>query len=486
MLVWLVLVYLVLTILIALYAARRVHNSKDFLIAGRSLPLYMNTATVFATWFGAETVLSVSATFSRDGLSGIPADPFGASFSLILFGLLFARVMYRMDLLTIGDYYRQRFGKSIEVITSLSITLSYLGWTSAQLTALGLVFYVLSGGAISLSTGILLGAGIVIFYTLFGGMWSLALTDLIQTIVIVIGLLLIAGFVGDLAGGPSRVIEAARTAGKLDPWPTGDAKAWIAYGAAFLTMALGSIPQQDVFQRVTSARNEKTAVRGTVLGAVAYFCFAFVPMFIAFSAIVIDPSFADLFKSEDEREIQRILPELILNRTPLWAQVMFFGALLSAILSTSSGALLAPTALFTENVLRPFMPRISDRRFLMLLRTVLVLFCAGATAFALNSRSTMYQMIQQAYSVTLVGALVPLAAGVYWRRATVQGALLSIMAGIATWLSCLNLYGDTLVPPQLIGLAAAIAGMLIGSLGPQLFTERRPHSAHLKTDPRTS
>ena len=158
---------------------------------------------MFATWFGAETVLSVSATFARDGLSGVPADPFGASVALMLFAVLFARVLYRMDLLTIGNYYRQRYGKSIEVITSLAITASYLGWTAAQLTALGLMFSVFSGGAVSLNNGIFIAAGIVMLYTLFGGMWSIALTDLVQTAVIVIGLTVIAFLVSDMAGGAS-------------------------------------------------------------------------------------------------------------------------------------------------------------------------------------------------------------------------------------------------------------------------------------------
>ena len=99
-------------------------------MAGRGLPLYMNMATVFATWFGAETVLSVSATFVKDGLGGIPADPFGATFCLVFVALFFARAFYRMDLLTIGDFYKKRYGKGVEVLTSLAVTLSYLGWTS--------------------------------------------------------------------------------------------------------------------------------------------------------------------------------------------------------------------------------------------------------------------------------------------------------------------------------------------------------------------
>ena len=170
----------------------------------------MNMATVFATWFGAETVLSVSATFAKDGLNGVPGDPFGASVCLVLAALLFARLFYRLNLLTIGDFYKVRYGKAVEVLTSGAIVLSYLGWTSAQLTALGLVIHVLSGGAVDLNTAIMIGAGVVVVYTIFGGMWSVAFTDLFQTVVILIGLTLVALLVGDLAGGASQGDRAGR------------------------------------------------------------------------------------------------------------------------------------------------------------------------------------------------------------------------------------------------------------------------------------
>ena len=467
MLIGFVVLYLLVTIAIGLWAARRVHNSKDFLVAGRSLPLYISIATVFATWFGAETVLSVSATFAKDGLGGIVADPFGSSMCLVLVALFFAKAFYRMDLLTIGDFYRKRYNKPVEVITGLAITASYLGWTSAQLTALGLAFSVLSQGALTLSEGIMLGAAIVLGYTIWGGMWSVAITDLFQSVMIVVGLCFIAWLVGDMAGGPGKVIAAASEAGKFEFWPSGDkggAKEWLAFIAAFLTLAIGSIPQQDVFQRVTSAKNEKTAVRGSLLGGLFYFSFAFIPMFIAYAAVVIDPSMVKLFASEDGREVQRILPDLILARTPLWAQVMFFGALLSAILSTASGALLAPTAICTENVLRPFMKNISDRQFMILLRSVLVSFTLAALLFALNSKSTMYEMVQNAYKVTLVGAFVPLAAGIFWRRANNAGAIMSIVLGLVSWIAMEKFGDETIWPPQLVGLAFAILGMLVGSL----------------------
>jgi Na+/proline symporter len=466
MLITSVLAYFAVTIAIGLWAAQRVHNSRDYLVAGRSLPLYMNMATVFATWFGAETVLSVSATFSRDGLGGIVADPFGASFCLFFVALFFARAFYRMDLLTIGDFYHKRYSKSVEVVTSVAITASYLGWTSAQLTALGLVFSVLSGGAISLNTGILIGAAIVLGYTIWGGMWSVALTDLFQTVVILIGLTAVAVLVGAMAGGPHKVISAAYEAGKFEFWPKGGTKEWLWFAAAWMTLAIGSIPQQDVFQRVTSAKDEHTAVRGSLFGGLAYLGFAFVPMFIAYSALVIDPGFGSLFASEDDREIQRILPNLILERTPMWAQVLFFGALLSAILSTSSGALIAPTALFTENVVRPFAPRLGDQQFLLLLRVVLVAFTLAALLFALNSTSTMYEMVQNAYKVTLVSCIVPLAAGIYWKRATVPGAMLAVVFGLLSWGIAELVAAEATVPPQLIGLGFSLIGMILGSLVP--------------------
>ncbi len=469
MLITFVVAYLLVTIAIGLLAARRVHNARDFLVAGRSLPLYMNVATVFATWFGAETVLSVSATFAKDGLNGIAGDPFGASMCLVIAALLFAKLFYRMNLLTIGDFYKQRYGKGVEVLTSVAIVFSYLGWTSAQLTALGLVITTLTGGAVDLNTGILIGAGVVVVYTIFGGMWSIAYTDLFQTIVIVIGLSLVAYLVGDLAGGIGNVVDRAASEGKLTMFPASmDAAAWWAMAGAFFAFAFGSVPQQDVFQRMTSAKDEKTAVRGTMIGGLVYFVFAFVPIFIAYSALTADPTLKELFASDDGRDIQRILPDLILGKMPMWAQIMFFGALLSAILSTASGALLAPTALFTENVLRPFALRMGDRQFLLTLRIILVTFTAGALLFALNSTSTMYEMVQNAYNVTLAGAFVPLVAGAYWKRATTQGALFSILLGIGCWLAASNVAPDAMVPANLIGLFASAIGMLLGTLAPQL------------------
>ena len=463
MLVTFVALYLLVTVAIGLWAARRVHNSKDYIVAGRTLPLYMSTALVFATWFGAETVLGVSATYVKEGMRGIVADPFGFSFCLVLIALFFARAFYRMNLLTIGDFYRSRYNKTVEVATSVCITLSYLGWVAAQLTALGVVFHTLSGGAIPLTWGIVLGTGVVLLYTLFGGMWSVAYTDLLQSVIIIVGLIYLAFLLGGAAGGFDRVVTHAAEAGKFEFWPKLEAREVLAFVAAFLTAALGSIPQQDVFQRVTAAKDADTAVRGALLGGFAYFCMAFVPIYLAYCALIIDPKMVAPLLAGEANENQLILPNLIAGHTPFFAQVMFFGALLSAIMSSASGALLAPTTLFTENVLRPFVPNMSDRQFLLVMRIVLIIFGFAVMVFALLSDASIYQMVQNAYKVTLVSAFAPLVLGLYWKRSTTTGALFAVVLGIATWLLMEAIEPEALIPPQLVGLAFSFLGMVVGS-----------------------
>ena len=479
MLLGFVVLYLVISIGIGLLAATRVNSAKDFAVAGRHLPLPVVTATVFATWFGSETVLGISATFVKEGLHGVVSDPFGSSLCLIFAGLFFARKLYRLNLLTIGDYYRLRYNRTVEVLCTLCIVASYLGWVSAQIKALGLVFNVVTHGAIDQNMGMILGAAIVLTYTTFGGMLSVAVLDFVQMSVIMGGLLYIVFVISGLTGGVGAVLEHASNAGKLVFFPTElKLNAWVPFIGGFLTMMLGSIPQQDVFQRMTSAKDENTAVRGSVLGGSIYFLFAFVPMFLAYAATMIDPArFGDIIQNDS----QLVLPTLILNYTPVFAQVIFFGALLSAIMSCSSATLLAPSVAFSENIIKEIFPDLTDKRFLLVMRVVIVVFACVVLMFALSTDSSIFEMVESAYKVTLVAAFIPLACGLYWKRATTQGALFAIMGGLSTWIVCESLLQSEVWPAQLLGLIASALGMLVGSLIPQrigLYQHKMPAHHH--------
>jgi Na+/proline symporter len=461
-LIWFVIIYWLISIGIGLWAALRVKNTADFAAAGHSLPLPIVTATVFATWFGAEAVLGVPATFLKEGLGGIVADPFGSSMCLILVGLFFARHLYNRRMLTIGDFFREKYGRTVEVLVTLCIVVSYLGWVAAQIKALGLVFNVVSDGSISQTAGMMIGAGSVLIYTLFGGMWSVAITDFVQMIIIVIGMLYIGGEMAGQTGGIAVVIEHAAAAGQFSNfWPDMNLASVLGFIAALCTMMLGSIPQQDVFQRITSSKNVNIAVQAAILGGVLYFIFAFVPIYLAYSATLISP---DLVKKYLHTDPQMILPKLILNHAPLLAQVMFFGALLSAIKSCASATLLAPSVTFAENIVRGFFKHLTDQELLKIMRITVLCFSVAVTFFAINSELSIFKMVESAYKVTLVAAFVPLAFGVYWPRANSLGGLLSVVCGLAVWISCEILAPNAILPPQLAGLLASIVGMILGSL----------------------
>jgi SSS family transporter len=461
----LVIVYLLITIAIGLWAAKRVKNTADFAIAGRHLPLVMIVTTTFATWFGSETVLGIPAKFVNGGLNSVVEDPFGAGICLVLVGLFFAGKLYRMTLLTISDYYRERYGRTIEVVCSLIIILSYLGWVSAQVTALGLVFNVLSTGAIAPWQGMIIGTVSILAYTLFGGMWSVAVTDFMQMIILVLGLFTLAVFAGNQAGGADKVIALATSKDLFRFLPEPTFREVIFFIGAGVTMMLGSIPQQDVFQRVMSAKNVSAATKGPVIGGICYIIFAFVPMFLVASALIIMPEETATLLKDDP---QKVLPTLVLTRMPFVMQVLFFGALLSAIKSTASATLLAPSVTFVENIWRQFYPRQSDRQELKTMRITVLIFSACVCAYAIGLQGKpIYEMVSGAYQVTLVGAIVPLAAGLYWKRATTQGAIFSIVMGVLAWLLFMVTPAGEAFPAQLMGLLMGVVGMVMGSLGPQ-------------------
>jgi Na+/proline symporter len=225
-----------------------------------------------------------------------------------------------------------------------------------------------------------------------------------------------------------------------------------------------------------SADSTKSATRGPIIGGVAYILFAFVPMFLVTSALIIMPERTQALLQEDP---QKVLPTLVLEQMPFIMQVLFFGALLSAIKSCASATLLAPSVTFVENIWRQFNPHMGDKQELRTMRITVLVFSVLVLFYAIRMQGTsIYEMVSGAYQVTLVGAFVPLVFGLYWSRATTQGAIFSIVLGLLTWGTFLATPAGQEFPAQLAGVLAALAGMLVGSLGPQTIANR--HAGHHK------
>jgi Na+/proline symporter len=353
---------------------------------------------------------------------------------------------------------------------------SYLGWVSAQVTALGLVFNLLSNGVIGIELGMVIGVVSILAYTLFGGMWSVAITDFIQMIILVVGLSVLAVFAADQAGGADKVVALAVSQDMFKFLPEPNFTDIAFFIGAAVTIMFGSIPQQDVFQRVMSANSVKAATHGPVIGGICYILFAFVPMFLVVSAMLIMPEKAAALIADDP---QKVLPTLVMEQMPFIMQVLFFGALLSAIKSCASATLLAPSVTFTENIWRQFHPHQSDQQELRAMRVTVLVFSVLVLCYAMAMQGTsIYEMVSGAYQVPLVGAFVPLLFGLYWPRATTQGAIFAIVLGLGTWLLFLATPAGEVFPAQLAGLFASLTGMLVGSLAPQTIANQ--HGSHHK------
>ncbi len=450
-----VVLYVLVMIPIGLYASRKVKNSEDYVLAGRSLPMYMALATVFATWFGSESILGASTKFAEGGFSNVLEDPFGAALCLIIAGLFFNRKLYNFSFLTIGDYFKHRYNTIIATFLSLAIIVSYFGWVGAQFLALGLVLSTVIPG-LSLTWAILFSAALVLVYTFFGGMYSVAILDTIQTVVIITGLSAILAYALNKVGGIDIVLASTPPDFfRVFPENKDSLTSWIIFATAIMTFAFGSIPQQDVYQRAMSAKNVSVSVWASVWAGVFYFIIVMIPIAIALVARMLYP---DVLANEP----QQLILTLVEDHMPVALQILFFGALVSAIISTASGALLAPGTLLAENIVKPFFTGMSDKLRLHLIRMAIIIVTLGGVFMALSPDARIYELVTSAYSVTLVAAFIPLAVGLYSTRANSFGALLAIIFGITVWQGIDSVIVSE-IPAVFSGFVASIVGMIVGS-----------------------
>jgi solute:Na+ symporter, SSS family len=448
-----IIIYLLLTIFVGFWASRRVKTSDDFMLAGRSLPLMLSSTALFATWFGSETVFGASSQFLQGGLYAVIEDPFGAVLCLVVFGSFFARKLYNMNLLTLGDFFKVKYGRKTELVASIFLAPPYVGYIAAQLVAMGLILHVVTG--LPVWEGVVISSFVVTIYTYIGGMWAISITDFVQTIVIIVGLVILAVILGSKAGGVAHVLSQVPSENFrfLPPPHFHDI---VTYIAAWSVLGFGSIPSQDVFQRSMSSKSANTAVKSFYIAAVMYMTIAMLPLFISLCTKF-------LYPDQLSDDTQLTLPRMVIEHTSLPVQMIFFGSLISAIMSTTSAAILAPAAIFSENLVKPLVGnRFTDKQFLVLTKTSVLLFSITATVMACM-RSNIYELVGESSILTLVSLFAPMTMGLYWKRSSAGGALLSMVLGIVAWIifEVYETEWPSLVPATLISFAAMVAGSLI-------------------------
>jgi solute:Na+ symporter, SSS family len=445
--------YLLLNLGVGLWASRRIKNTEDFVLAGRGLGLMLGTMVTFATWFGSETMMGAPSHFIEGGFLAVIEEPFGAALCLILVGLFFARTFYQWNIITFCDFFLIRFGRSAEFFSAITIIPSYFGWIAAQLVAMGIVGEVIFG--LSLTASIVIGATLVMVYTLFGGMWSISITDFLHNIILIIGLIILAFILFQKVGGIMPVINhQPADFFRMTP-KTMTFQSYAQYLAAWITVGLGSIPQQDVFQRIMSSKDARTAVRSAILAGCLYLTVALLPLIIALVSSQLYPELLN-------QDTKLIIPNMVLRHTPIWVQILFFGALVSALLSTTSGAILAPAVILGENIIKPHFKNLTDSQLLKVIRTSVVFITLASVMMALL-RQDIFELVGESSAFSLVSLFVPLTFGLYWKRATLVGCLAAMSLGLGVWLWCAFVQPTTF-PAILYGLTASLIGMILGSV----------------------
>lgn len=451
MLILFILIYFAITLAIGFYANARISGGRDFINAGRNLHPIVNAFALFALWFGSETLFGASAEFAEKGIPGIIEDPLGAILCLLLVGVFYARKMYRLNVLTLGDLFHLQFGRRIEIFASALMTISFIGYIAAQLLALGLILELLTSWSLFFCMAAALV--IVLLYTTSGGMLAVSLTDFFQSLMIIIGLILIAWYITPPDTSPLQWVESLPD-GHLKFFPDHQFVEWLNWMAAWMALGLGSIVSQDVFQRVNAARSEKSASSSSISGALLYAVFSLLPIYIVWT---IYERFALA-----NHELQMSLPKLVLSEMPVALQIFFFGSVISAILSTCSGAILAPASLLAENIIKPMLSKeLKDRQLLVLTRICTVVMGLSGLWVASGSER-IFDLVGTSSAFGVVSIFLPYTMALFRRSSNQWSAGLSMTLGSLTW-SWFYFVMETPVNPTIYGLLASIGGWWIGS-----------------------
>jgi SSS family solute:Na+ symporter len=451
MLVYFIPFYLIGTLAIGFWASKKIKTSGDFTLAGKSLSTSFVGVTLFATWFGSSQIMGNPSHFVENGFSSFVTLVLGSGLCLLLVGMFYARKLYRLNIVTIGDFFQSRYNKKIDLTISVILVFSYPQWIAAQFVALGFLFNTVLG--IPTEYGILLGASIVILYTYIGGMWAVSYTDMLQSIMILLGLFILLWNILNETGGITPIF-ADKPQSFFSFFPQGGIEQWSVYLATLMAFVLGALPGQEIWQRVFSAKSERAAVNGVLLGAFLIVLIPTVPLLIALGGAYLHPELMTI------DEGQNIIPSIVsLYAGPL-VQVMFYGALISAILSTSSGALLAPSTIIGENLIRPNIPNMSDKKLLLYTRLSVIVVAVISCYFA-YSDSDIVALVVASVSLLLVCLFAPLTFGLFWKKSSVFGAWSAIIAGGLTWFCCWIF--ETTIDATIYGTIASCLAMVAGS-----------------------
>jgi Na+/proline symporter len=453
-------IFLALQLGIGVWVSRYIANETDYLVGGRRLGYVLVTFSLFATWFGAETVIGSSGEIYGNGITLASAEPFGYGLCLFLAGAVLAKPLHDRGLTTLADLYRQRFGVGVERLAAVLMIPSSVLWAAAQVRAFGHVIAIVSTLDVAMATAV--AAVFTIAYTAFGGLLADAVTDVLQGVILSVGLLVMLVAVILRVGGPGEAIALLATTDKINIAPTA-AGPWRETLEAWAIPVLGSLAGSEIVSRVIAARSRTIAQRAALSAGALYVVIGSIPVVIALLGAHLVGPIADP---------EQLLPTVAHEMLPTLLFAVFAGGLISAILSTVDSTLLVASGLLTHNLIIPMARVRDDRVKVRLARLGVLAFGAVAYGLALNAEG-VFALVEQASAFGSAGLLVTVLFALFSRWGSARTASLTLVGGMLVF--AVESARDA-ATPYLASLAASLACWGVGCVFDRV-VERRSRTA---------
>ncbi len=442
-----VLGYVLVQFVIGAWASRRISTESDYINAGRRIGPIVGAFTVFATWFGAEAIVGTAGQVYHSGLAGAGADPIGYALALVVAGAFFAATLWRRGLVTFADFFRQRFGPSVETLVVLALLPGSVFWAAAQIRAFGQV--VSSVSDINVLVAISVATVVVVAYTVLGGLMADALTDLIQGIAVIAGLVVLAilaasmqgGFAASLASIPAERLVLADVP-------------FLEMVERFAVPVCGTIVAVELVSRMLGCRSAETARTATVSGGILYLVVGLIPVYLGLVGPALVPGLAG-------ETAEQVVPEIARMLLPGLAFILFAGALISAILSTVDSVLLASAAQLSHNILLRLVPTVSEAVKVRYARACVVGLALAAALLAAIATS-IRDLVEVASAAGSTGILVSLLFGLTSRFGGAASAAAAIVTGASVWAA--GYLTEFTAVPYLVSLGAAVVAYIAAAV----------------------
>lgn len=405
---------------IGVWVSRRIKTENDYLVAGRRLGYPLATFSIFATWFGAETIVGSAGRASREGVSLASAEPFGYGLCLILMGLVFAVPLWRRQLTTLADLFRMRYSVAVERFAAVVIIPSSVLWAAAQVRAFGYVLATSSTLEVNAAVGI--AAGFTILYTMFGGLLVDAITDVIQGVMLVAALVVLGAAVVFALGGLGGAATAVAESHRVHLAGTGGATIMETLENWAIPVC-GSVIAAELVSRVIAARTPQIARRSALAAGGLYLTVGLIPVFIGLVGARFAPDLADS---------EQIVPAVAYRLLPTLGYALLAGGLISAILSTVDSTLLVASGLLSHNLIVPLLGTSDERRKVEIARAGVLVFGVAAYVLALHAKG-VFALVEQASAFGSAGVLVVVVFGLFTAFGGPRTALATLAAGVVTY-----------------------------------------------------